>query len=379
MSVSNIPPKVRYLLWAKSAGRCQFDGCNEPLWRDGLTQIEMNFADVAHIIGDRSNGPRGDLLLSKEYCSDVSNLMLMCKKHHGMIDEIVKTYPEETLRNMKQEHEWRIEALTAITPDKTSQVIVYRGRIGEFQPKITLRETWLAMYPERYPASPMPINLGLANNSFTDGESEFWQFESNNLGRQFKDKVQPYLNDIDQKNHFSVFAFAPQPLLIKLGSLLSDIYPADVYQLHKEPANWQWQPELQPFEYIVKRPDTQHAVVALNLSLSAEINSERISNILGHQSYSEWKLTINKPNNDYLRSKEQLAVFRKEFRSLLNAIKSNHGEKAVIHIFPAVPVSVAVEIGRIRQPKADLPFVIYDENKKSNGFIHALNIGGINA
>lgn len=72
MSVSEIPEKVRALLWAKSAGRCEFDNCNEPLWRDSVTQIEMNFAEVAHIIGDRPNGPRGNQILSQEYCNDES-------------------------------------------------------------------------------------------------------------------------------------------------------------------------------------------------------------------------------------------------------------------------------------------------------------------
>src|SRR6266498_1537541 len=98
MSVSKIPEKVRYLLWAKSAGRCEFDGCNKLLWHDGLTKIEMSFADVAHIIGGRPGGPRGNVILSTEYCNDVSNLMLMCLDHHRMIDRITETYGDDVLR-----------------------------------------------------------------------------------------------------------------------------------------------------------------------------------------------------------------------------------------------------------------------------------------
>ena len=45
-----------------------------------------------------------------------------------------------------------------------------------------------------------------------------------------------------------------------------------------------------------------------------------------------------------------------------------------IHVFPAVPVSVAIEIGRARLPKVDLPMVIYDYNKKRDGFVKALDI-----
>lgn len=377
MSVSIIPEKVRYLLWAKSAGRCEFNGCNKPLWRDGLTQLEMNFADVAHIIGDSAQGPRGDVILSKEYCSDVSNIMLMCLDHHRMIDQILETFTDDVLRRMKQLHEERVEILTSITPDKTSHVLIYRGRVGKFQPKIDYRDAWLAMAPEWYPSSRLPIELGLLNTSFQDNEENYWRIEETNLERQFIAKVKPFLDSDGERNHFSVFAFAPQPLLIKLGTLLSDLYPAEIYQPHREPPTWEWQPDQEYIDYIIIEPLSEHNLVALNLSLSATVDNRRIKNVLGSQSYSEWQMTIANPNNDYLKSRWQLRRFREEFRMLLNKIKAKHGEKAIIHIFPAVPASVAIEIGRVRQPKADLPFIIHDQNNETKGFIRTLSIGEV--
>lgn len=377
MSVTDIPEKVRYLLWAKSAGRCQFEGCNEPLWRDGLSQIEMNFADVAHIIGDSPDGPRGDVVLSVEYRNDISNLMLMCLKHHRMIDEILEMYTDETLRQMKKAHEERIELLTSITPDKTSHVLIYRGIVGEHQPKVDFKDTWLALYPEWYPSSRLPIELGLQNSAVQDSENDFWGLESRNLERQFNNKVKSLISNDRERNHFSVFAIAPQPLLIKLGVLLSDIYPAEVYQLHREPTTWQWQPGPEKFEYMIKEPTTFNGVPVLTLSLSATIDSKRIKKIFGAQKFVEWKVTTNNPNNDFLRSRSQLQMFRVTLRRLLDKIKAKHGEDVPLHIFPAVPVSVAVEIGRVWQPKADLPMIIYDQNKKLDGFSRALSIGDV--
>jgi hypothetical protein len=379
MSVSEIPEKVRALLWAKSAGRCEFDNCNDPLWRDSVTQIEMNFAEVAHIIGDRPNGPRGNQILSQEYCNDISNLMLMCRNHHKMIDEIIETYPEQVLRQMKQTHEERIELLTELTPDKTSTVLVYTGRIGGFQPNINLRDTWLAMHNEGwYPASRLPIELGMFNCAIEDHEEDYWSLEVKNLERQFTQKISPLLCHGNERLHFSVFAFAPQPLLIKLGTLLSDIYPSEVYQLHREPSNWQWQPVPDNTDYHVNEPNSTFPLVALNISLSASIEKDRITKVFGSQNYSEWKLTVDSPNNDFLKSRNQLISFRHEFRQLLNQIKAKHGEKAEIHIFPAIPTSIAIEIGRIRQPKADLPYIVYDQNNKQGGFVRTLEIGEAN-
>jgi len=80
-----------------------------------------------------------------------------------------------------------------------------------------------------------------------------------------------------------------------------------------------------------------------------------------------------------MKSRLQLEMFRIEFRKLLNHIKTKHGESAVIHLFPAVPVSIAIEIGRVRMPKADMPLIIYDQSNKAGKFIEAIQIpGGLN-
>lgn len=47
----------------------------------------------------------------------------------------------------------------------------------------------------------------------------------------------------------------------------------------------------------------------------------------------------------------------------MDKIKMAHGHDNVLHIFPSVPVAIAVEIGRVWMPKADLPLYVYDENR----------------
>jgi len=60
----------------------------------------------------------------------------------------------------------------------------------------------------------------------------------------------------------------------------------------------------------------------------------------------------------------------------LNDIKAAHGEHTVIHVFPVLPVSAAVEVGRVWMPKADLPLVIYDQNPTVQRFGRTIQIGG---
>ena len=51
-----------------------------------------------------------------------------------------------------------------------------------------------------------------------------------------------------------------------------------------------------------------------------------------------------------------------------------HEQENEINIFPAAPVAISVEMGRIWMPKADVPLKVYDQNHKKNGFQYALTI-----
>ena len=122
-----------------------------------------------------------------------------------------------------------------------------------------------------------------------------------------------------------------------------------------------------------KSTHLKHKAVALILALSATITTDRVTDILG-KDISIWTLTISNPNNDFLKTREHLSAFRRSFRKLLDVIKAEHGQNALLHVFPAVPVSVAVEIGRIRMPKADLALRMYDQNRGTGGFTFAFDI-----
>ena len=37
------------------------------------------------------------------------------------------------------------------------------------------------------------------------------------------------------------------------------------------------------------------------------------------------------------------------------------GQDTLLHVFPVMPVSLAVELGRARSPKAEMPWRIYDQ------------------
>ena len=373
MSVSSIPVETRNRLWGKAAGRCQYAGCNDPLWRDDLTQAEFNSSYIAHIVADKPKGPRGDEILSPELAQELSNLMLLCDKHHRLVDVTDKNgHPAEWLLQMKADHENRIELLCSLRAEKRSEVILYGANIGQHSSPLIFGRCAQAMLPRYYPASSTGITLGMKGSANRDDHSLFWQAEESHLRNQFRERIKPRLDD-GSLAHFSLFALAPQPLLILLGHLLNDLPTGEIYQKHREPDSWAWPVTELPARFNLEAPARIVGQPALVLSISATVQDERIYAVMGPKT-SVWKIRVASPHNDVLKSPEQLRDFRQLARRVFDRIKTAHGESATLHVFPAVPSAIAVELGRVRMPKADLPLKIFDQNARAGGFIPALDI-----
>lgn len=374
MAKTKVDQKTQRALWARAAGRCQYRGCNCELVGELLSGKEDKmFGFVAHIVADSPNGARGHPTRSALLAKDISNLMLLCAKHHRLIDEEAPDdHPEELLLRMKDDHERRVRIAAGIQPDRTSHVIRFGANIGMNEALVAREDIFASMQPDRSPASFDTIDLEMLGLSLDDADEQYWQVQQTNLQRQFAEKIRGRI-ERQQITHASVFALAPQPLLIELGRQLCDILPAEVHQRHREPATWKWQNDSAPIEFQVEVPTEVCSTVALILGLSATISKERIDTVLG-QDVSVWSLTATSPHNDIMRNAGDLSRFRQELRRLFDKVKSVHGEGATINVFPALPVSAAVELGRVWMPKADLPMIIFDQNRRVGGFAPALRI-----
>ena len=104
-----VSTKTRQIIWGKGAGRCYF--CNTSIIGDLISGNEdANSGFIAHIVGEKPNGPRGDGVRSPLLVDDYRNLMLMCYTHHKLIDvDKVVDYPEPVLleMNVSTRSAWR--------------------------------------------------------------------------------------------------------------------------------------------------------------------------------------------------------------------------------------------------------------------------------
>ena len=375
MAKSKVPQKVQSALWARAAGRCEYRGCNQSLVGDLIAGKEDGlYGFIAHIVADAPGGPRGDAIRSPLLAKSLENLMILCATHHKLIDvDAPDEHPEPVLLAMKNAHEARVETNAGIDEERASHVLRFGATIGGNEALVSTNAIFAAMPPDRHPASRQTIDLELIGSAYRDDEPEYWQVQRRNLQQLFREKVGGRI-ERQEITHLSVFALAPQPLLIELGRLLYEIVPVTVHQRHREPPTWTWQRDRPVLEFTGTSPAADAAgPVALKLAVSATVNDDRIERVLGPGA-AIWSITVAEPGTDIVRRPEDLAAFRTALRRMYNAIKARHGEGAVIHLFPVLPVSLAVETGRVWMPKADLEMQVYDQNRE-HGFVPTIKIG----
>lgn len=96
-----ISPTVLRVLYARSGNRCAFTGCHAPIFEDD-NQLT---GECCHIEAFSSGGPRFNSTLSDNECNCYDNLILLCSRHHKIIDGNPFEYSVEILKEMKRTHE----------------------------------------------------------------------------------------------------------------------------------------------------------------------------------------------------------------------------------------------------------------------------------
>lgn len=141
----------------------------------------------------------------------------------------------------------------------------------------------------------------------TDCSDAYWNAEETNLCEQVKEQILPRMRRGEAK-HYSVFALAPQPLLIKFGTMINDLQNVRVYQKHREPNTWKWLDDGPVWQIELIEPSRRNGIPALVIGLSATVQDERIIRVLGDE-VGIWRITIPDPNNDSLRNEASLSLF----------------------------------------------------------------------
>lgn len=114
MPRTKVPEKEWKIVLARSGGVCAFPGCPKSLTEPGNDKDEPAFiGEVAHIVADSRQGPRGDVDLSDGDRDKHTNLLLFCQNCHDRVDKQPRSFSIPVLKRIKEEHEARIAALAS--------------------------------------------------------------------------------------------------------------------------------------------------------------------------------------------------------------------------------------------------------------------------
>lgn len=378
--LTEAPKKINPLtvirLWTVSGGRCEFNGCNEYLLTDSLTLEDANYSNIGHIVARTHTGPRGNTSMPFEKRNDVENLMLLCTKHHKLIDtkEHENNYPTELLQTYKHEHENRILALTETQPGNKTFVIRFKSRINQEAVQIPFDHIKAAIHP-RYPVSKEALEIDFT--TLPDMEHEaFWETGKQQIKSRMTNFYEPGL-DTRAVDHISVFGLGPMPLLMYFGNQLSNKITTDLYQKHRDTANWIWKNggETTRYKITILSKGNNKSKVALILSLSGQIAKESLpENVQEEYAIYEISLDGQEPNTMFLRTRKDLAAFCEIYQKTIGVILKNQNPLQEVLLFPAVPAPIAIMCGRELLKKAHPSMKVYDYNKKNGGFAYTLTV-----
>lgn len=356
-------------LWSRCAGRCEM--CNKILYKSDLSQNRVNIGQFAHVIGHSDLAARADINIDRSFRDSIENIMLLCHQCHKDIDDNADIYDADTLFKIKADFEYKIEAQTEPTSDSNRKILIFTAPIYGRKVTISREECIEALRPSQYPmGSPLEINLDPSR--YNESNPKFWEHYKGEIDFQFDTCIEKWLDRIPK---IAVFGLAPQPLLAYLGWKLGERCDKQVFQRHRDTKQpWKWHKEFSDTNFIVRSPLIRHtnpSIIALSFSVSFNI-SERVSTYLDEKSL-HWDISVHNPNPECVDAPTVVNDFRETVHTTLNEISNIAGDMP-IHVYMAMPVSLAITFGMSIMPKANSPIIIHDYIKQQGLDVEAIKI-----
>jgi hypothetical protein len=299
--------------------------------------------------------------------------MLLCPQCHKLIDDKPQDYTRHTLSEYKRRHEKWIKQATGLSPDRKTALVVFTAPIGKETVSISYDHMLEAVAP-RYPISREGLEIDLTN--LLAESSAVTAVAKQNIADRLARYFEPE-GEWQRTGHVSLFALGPMPLLIFLGSKLSNKVPTDLYQRHRDSESWTWKKSGAPVKYKFRALQTggDKNKVALLLCLSGCGPRDNLPAQID-ETYSVYEITLDgtTASPTFLSLREDLEKFRIAYQDALAEIAKEHGGLKEIDLFPAVPAPIAVLCGRETLPKTHPALRVYDYDKSHEGFTYQLTV-----
>lgn len=103
-------PKTLKVLFTLSGNQCAYPECTNTVIEPATKQSDAHVsAQICHIYAINTDGPRGKSGLAPDELNAPSNLILLCRHHHGIVDGQHESYPADELKKWKRLHEAKVQ------------------------------------------------------------------------------------------------------------------------------------------------------------------------------------------------------------------------------------------------------------------------------
>lgn len=373
---NDLPMAQKRELYQRAACMCEFANCGIPLFFDLRSGLPVNNGDFAHIIPSSANGPRGAEDAGNYEIDSPENRILLCKKHHKLVDENECNYPAVLLRRMKRQHEDKVRGFQSIINSEASLACILTAKIkGVHEVVVSDSSVNEAVVARGHPlADSFPQRINLVSDR-TYGTKAYWQSMVLQLEGHVERMVSLIKSRGDAGLGLSIFPLAPIPLIAKFASLIGDKIPFEVFPRLRNAHLWMWRTDSKLNKFSCKRIRVGSRVgrVALVISATAPILKQFLSEV--NYKGDIYHIHSQRMGLDPVKSLEDLASFRSAFHEALGDIQQTHGSSVKVDVFPCVPNTVAFEIGCRRMAKVHPEMIVYEN---CCGWKPAVVIGGGN-
>ena len=335
-------------VYIEAHGRCMFEGCGANLTMDETTGYEGNYAYLAHNVASSENGPRGIVVMSDHLSDDPSNILLLCDKHHRLVDKIAAIdYPANRLSRM------RADFCTTVSR-------LLNGL--SYEPVPALSISWPVQRASIAAPSNIQVNQGMTKMKWRMNSSGLMDISDNDSflktipSDQLHSLWPKIIEDASEKilsligrNQFraALFAFGLMPQLIALGAKIGNKQEIIPMLRYRDGNQWTW-PADAPSEktydiFGLENLEQNEDEIVLTLSFTNHppVFDEFVKQI----KLKTIRIQANNMGNGAIGHPKNGIEFMAEMQRLLHNLKCSYGIHK-IHLLPCASNAVCLFFGK---------------------------------
>lgn len=362
-------------LWARAGGACAI--CGADLLKDVRTSQRIHWGELAHIIGAEPSAARGDSVLSKKLETDPDNLVLLCPSCHTKVDRDAARYTVELLQQYKARLETSVRLAASQPASAQVLPIVMTSVIANTPNKVNDDVIAAALQQSGLVAGrDAPITIGPINPTQFGGRvAAYWEQHARELRFNLFAQLESRSAHRGSLDAIAFFGRADMPSLMAAGMILGNRNRLHVFQPKRSDGSWTWpQVDAKPPEFRWNDPKQLQGEgpIALVFSLSVRVpHRDVIAAFPVATPPRIVEFTVEHPEFELVKGPRVGTAFHDAVRQCVGEIELLLGPDRVLHVFPAMPASLATHFGSAMTLNFMPKLRIYDRDNQKK-FAQAL-------